>query len=77
VDGGESDYSDPTVQPKTQDFLVNQVTKSNVYPNSFDITLDGQPLSLTNDEASKVQTDLFNFTLPQKNLWDEPAGPAN
>jgi len=75
VDCGESDYSDPTVTSKTQDFLVNQVTKSNVFPNPFGITLDGHPLTLTNDEASKVQTDLFNFTLPQKNLWDEPAGP--
>jgi hypothetical protein len=75
VDGGASDYSDPTVQPKTMNTLINQVTKSNVYPNPFGITLDGQPLSLTNDEAFKVQTDLFNFTLPPKNLWDEPAGP--
>jgi hypothetical protein len=75
VDGGEADYSDPTVQPKTQDTLVNQVTKSNVYPNPFGITLDGHPLALTNDEAFKVQSDLFNFTLPPKNLWGEPAGP--
>jgi hypothetical protein len=37
VDGGESDYSDPTITSKTQ-FLVNQVTKSNVFPNPFDIT---------------------------------------
>jgi hypothetical protein len=59
IDGGASDYSDPTVQPKTMNTLINQVTKSNVYPNPFGITLDGQPLSLTNDEASKVQTELF------------------
>jgi hypothetical protein len=75
IDGGLSDYSDPTVQPKTQDTLVNQVSRSNVYPNPFDITLDGQPLSLTNDESFKVQSNFFNFTLPPNNLWDEPAGP--
>jgi len=40
VDGGESDYSDPTVTSKTQNFLVDQVTKSNVFPNHFDIPLD-------------------------------------
>ena len=70
-----ADYSDPAVQPKTLDTLVNQVSRSNVYPNPFDITLDGHPLSLTNDEAFKVQSDLFNFTLPPNNLWDEPEGP--
>jgi hypothetical protein len=75
VDGGEADYSDPTVQPKTQDTLVNQVTKSNVYPNPFGITFDGHQLALTNDEALKVQSDLFNFTLPPKNLSGEAAGP--
>lgn len=75
IDGGMSDYSDPTVQPKTPETVINQVTKSNVYPNPFEITLDGHPLALTNDEAFKVQTDLINFTLPPKNLWDEPAGP--
>jgi hypothetical protein len=40
-----------------------------------DITLDGHPLALTNDEAYKVQSDLFNLTLPANNLWGEPAGP--
>src|SRR5689334_9118292 len=30
VDGGESDYSDPAVQPKTPETLINQVTTSNV-----------------------------------------------
>ena len=75
IDGALSDYSDPIVQPKTMDTLINQVSRSNVYPNPFDITLDGHPLSLTNDEAFKVQSDLFNFTLPPNNLWDEPAGP--
>ena len=62
-------------QPKSPDTLVKQVTKSNVFPNSFGITLDGHPLTLTNEEASKVQSDLYNFTLPAKNIWGEPAGP--
>ena len=26
-------------------------------------------------KISRKQTDLVNFTLPPKNLWDEPAGP--
>jgi hypothetical protein len=74
VDGGGSDYSDPTVQPKSPDELVKLVTKSNVFPNSFGITLDGHALALTNEEVSKVQSDLYNFTLPAKNIWGEPPG---
>ena len=64
VDAGTSDYSDPTVKTKTPAELIKMVTKSNIYPNSFDATLDGKPLALTNDEAHKVQSDLFNLTLP-------------
>jgi hypothetical protein len=75
IDGGTSDYSDPTVKTKTPAELIRLVTKSNIYPNSFGITLDGHPLALTNDEAYKVQTGLFNLTLPANNLWGEPAGP--
>ena len=75
LDGGTSDYSDPTVKTKTPGELIRLVIKSNIYPNSFDITLDGHPLALTNDESYKVQSDLFNLTLPADNLWGEHAGP--
>jgi hypothetical protein len=75
VDGGTSDYSDPTVKTKTPAELIKIVTKSNLYPNSFDATLDGYALALTNDDAHKIQSDLFNLTLPANNVWGEPQGP--
>ena len=75
IDGGTSDYSDPTVKTKTPAELIKVVSKSNIYPNPFDATLDGKPLHLKNDEAHKVQSDLFNLTLPKDNLWGEPEGP--
>jgi hypothetical protein len=75
VDAGTSDYSDPTVKTKTPAELVRIVSKSNVYPNPFDATLDGKPLHLINDDAHKVQSDLFNLTLPKDNVWGEPEGP--
>jgi len=37
--------------------------------------LDGHPLALTNEEVYKIQSDLYYFTLPVKNIWGEPAGP--
>lgn len=75
IDGGTSDFSDPTVKTKTPAELIKLLTKGNVYPNSFDITLDGHPLALTNDEAHKVTSNLFNLTLPANNIWAEPTGP--
>jgi hypothetical protein len=75
IDGGTSDFSDPTVKTKTPAELVRLVTKSNIYPNSFGITLDGHPLALTNDEVNKVQSNLFKLSLPANNLWGEPTGP--
>jgi len=76
IDGGVNDYRDPTVQPKTPQEILNLVTKSNVYPNSFDATLNGHPLHLTNDEIYKVTTDLFNLTLPSNNLWSPQEAPG-
>jgi hypothetical protein len=75
VDAGTSDYSDPTVKIKTPAELIRVVSKSNIYPNQFDATLDGKPLHLKNDEAHKVQSDLFDLTLPKDNVWGEPEGP--
>ena len=75
VDAGTSDYSDPTVKPKTPSRIIEILTKGNVYPNPFDATLDGKPLHLKNDEAHKVQSDLFNLTLPKDNVWGEHDGP--
>jgi len=75
IDGGTSDFSDPTIKTKTPAELVRLVTKSNIYPNSFGITLDGHPLALTNDEVNKVQSNLFKLSLPANNLWGEPTGP--
>jgi hypothetical protein len=75
VDAGTSDYSDPKVEPKTPASLIKLLTDGNRYPNPFDATLDGKPLHLINDEAHKVQSDLFNLTLPKDNVWGEPEGP--
>lgn len=75
VDAGTADYSDPVVKTKTPAELIRLVTESNVYPQSFDATLDGKPLHLINDEAHKVTSDLFNLTLPEDNIWGEPPGP--
>lgn len=73
--GATSDYSDPTVKTKTPEELIKLVTKSNVYPISFRITLDGHPLAITNEETYKVQSNLFDLTLPANNIWGEPTGP--
>jgi hypothetical protein len=75
VDAGTSDYSDPTVKIKTPAELVRVVSKSNIYPNVFDATLDGKPLHLKNDDSHKVQSGLFDLTLPKDNVWGEPEGP--
>ena len=75
VDSATSDYSDPTVRTKTPAELIKLLSKSNLYPNQFDATLDGKPLHLKNDEAHKVQSDLFNLTLPKDNVWGEHDGP--
>jgi hypothetical protein len=75
VTGGIADYSDPSVKTKTPAELLKIVTEGNVYPNKFDATLDGKPLHLVNDETHKVTSDLFNFTLPKDNIWEEPEGP--
>jgi hypothetical protein len=75
VNGGISDYSDPSVKIKTPAELLRIVTEGNVYPNKYEATLNGKPLHLINDETHKVTSDLFNFTLPKDNIWEEPEGP--
>jgi hypothetical protein len=74
IDNGLMDYGDPRAQPKTVETLVKIVTETNIYPNEFDITLDGKPLGLTNEEKHRVLSDPFNITLPTNNVWDEPPG---
>jgi hypothetical protein len=67
----QADYSDPVVKTKTPAEIIRLVTESNVYPQSFDATLEGKPLHLINDETHKVTSDLFNLTLPEDNIWGE------
>ena len=56
--------------------LVRIVTEGNVYPQiNMKLALNGKPLHLINDETHKVTSDLFNFTLPKDNIWEEPEGP--
>lgn len=74
IDNGIMDFGDPTVQPKTVDMLTKIVTQSNIFPNKFDITLDGKPLALTNEQKYRVQSEPVNTTLPQNNIWDERPG---
>ena len=69
IDLGLMDYNDPKVDVKTEENLARIVKQSNIYPNEFDITLDGIPLNFTNDERNRVTTDLFNITLPENNIW--------
>ena len=45
--------------------------KSNEFPVEFDITLDGKPLNLTNEEKDRVTSTPFNITLPDNNIWNE------
>jgi hypothetical protein len=74
IDLGLMDYNDPKVDVKNEENLARIVKESNIYPNEFDITLDGVPLQFTNEESNKVTTDLFNITLPENNIWYE--GPV-
>ena len=76
IDLGLMDYNDPKVSVKTEDNLARIVKESNIYPNKFDITLDGTPINFTNDESNRVSTNLFNVTLPQNNIWYDE-GVAN
>ena len=73
IDLGLMDYNDPKVDVKTEDNLARIVKESNIFPNEFDITLDGTPLNFTNDESNRVSTDLFNVTLPENNIWYDTA----
>jgi len=75
IDGATSDYSDPTVKTKTPNELIRLLTQSNIYPVSFDLTLDGHPLSITNEEKYKVTSNLFDLVLPANNIWGERPGP--
>jgi len=74
IDNGLMDCGDPIVQPKTVDTLEKIVKESNIFPNEFDITLDGNPLALTNEEKDRVLSEPFNITEPKNNIWDEPPG---
>lgn len=75
IDGATSDYSDPTVKTKSPEELIKLVTQSNIYPNPFKVTLDGHPLALTNEEMYKIQSNLYDLSLPVNNIWGEPPGP--
>lgn len=74
VDLGLMDYNDPKMNTRTEDNLARIVKASDIYPNEFDITLDGIPLAFTNDESNRVLTDLFNIAFPENNIWDEQPG---
>ena len=52
--------------------ITELVKKSNEFPVEFDITLDGKPLNLTNEENDRVTSTPFNITLPENNIWNEP-----
>lgn len=71
IDNGLMDYGDPRAQPKTVDKITEIVRKSNEFPVEFDITLDGKPLNLTNEEKDRVTSTPFNITLPDNNIWNE------
>jgi hypothetical protein len=73
IDLGLMDYNDPKVDVRTEENLARIVKESNIYPNVFDIKLDGMPLNFTNDESNRVLTDLFNVTLPENNIWYDEA----
>ena len=74
IDNGLMDYGDPSVQPKTIEKVTEMVKKTNEFPNEFDITLDGKPISLNNEEANRVLSQPFNITLPENNIWNEAPG---
>jgi hypothetical protein len=71
IDNGLMDYGDPSAQPKTVAKITEMVKKSNEFPNKFDITLDGKPLRLTNEEKDRVTSEPFYIILPDNNIWNE------
>ena len=73
IDLGLMDYHDPKVDVKTEDNIARIVKESNIYPNEFDVTLDGTPLQFANDDSNRVTTGLFNVTLPENNIWYDEA----
>jgi hypothetical protein len=69
IDLGLMDFHDDEVNPKTEEELRGIVRQSNIDPVEFEVSLDGRPISFTNDESNRVTTDLFNISLPANNLW--------
>jgi hypothetical protein len=79
IDNGLMDTGDPRTKGADAQALASYVQETNSYPNEFDITLDGKPIPLTNEEKHRVLSDPFNITFPEvaspeDAMWDEPPG---
>ena len=79
IDNGWMDTGDPRTKGADAKTLASYVQETNIYPTEFDITLDGKPIPLTNEEKYRVLTDPFNMTFPEvvspeDAMWDEPPG---
>jgi hypothetical protein len=79
IDNGWMDTGDPRTKGYDAQKLASYVKESNIYPNEFDITLDGKPIPLTNEDKYRVLSDAFNITFPEvaspaDAMWDEPPG---
>jgi hypothetical protein len=79
IDNGWMDTGDPRTKGADAEALASYVQESNIYPAKFDITLDGKPIPLTNEEKYRVLSNPFNVTFPdvaspQDAMWDEPPG---
>ncbi len=72
IDNGLMDYGDSRVEePKTVEKITEMVKKSNEFPVEFDVTLDGKPINLTNEEKDRVTSAPFYIVLPENNIWNE------
>jgi hypothetical protein len=74
IDNGWTDAGDPSTKGYDAQKLASYVKETNIYPNKFDITLDGKPVPLTNEEKYRVLSDPFNVTFPEDTMFDEPPG---
>jgi hypothetical protein len=72
IDNGWMDTGDPRTKGADAQKLASYVKETNIYPNKFDITLDGKPVPLTNEEKYRVLSDPFNVTFPEDTFWEPP-----
>jgi hypothetical protein len=70
-----ADFGDPTLPSKNDQSLVSTVKPGNDFAQ-IKVQLDGKTLGFNSDPKWRIITDFFNYTLPERNLWDDKELPG-